>query len=398
MPILRAIAACVLLFAAMNPATARDSSPSPPSPKAALERLFTQPVEAGWFAPVFLDQVSAGQVATIVAGLTDQYGALRDITGAGDSFVVGLARADIPARIALDDEGRIRTLLFRPAIASGATLKDYLAAITALPGRTSVLVTTGGETVAAHEPDAVLAVGSAIKLAILAALNDAVADRRLAWDQVVALKPAWRSLPTSTLIDWPDGSPVTVATLRNLMISASDNMATDALIDLVGRTPIEALAPRNTPFATTAELFKLQADRDQRSLWNKADTPGRREILAHLDQQPLPALADLPEDPGSAEWFATARELCALLERVAGSPAFTINPGPAERADWQSVAFKGGSDSGVLNLSTRVVGKDGTPHCVVATWNNPGGAAPLDRLMPIYRGMLASLRSAATLE
>ncbi len=91
----------------------------------------------------------------------------------------------------------------------------------------------------------------------------------------------------------------------------------------------------------------------------------------------------------------TATELCTLLDRVSDSPAFTINPGVADAQKWRSVAFKGGSDSGVLNLSTRVVAQDGTVHCAVVTWNNPGGETGIDQVAPIYRGLLASLRDAA---
>jgi len=44
----------------------------------------------------------------------------------------------------------------------------------------------------------------------------------------------------------------------------------------------------------------------------------------------------------------------------------------------------------VLNLSTRVVDKDGGVHCVVASWNDD---APLDdeRLFAPYRGILNRL-------
>lgn len=384
-------AACALVLAAMIPLSSAEARPHDTA-KAALTRLFRQPVDSSWFAPAFLSQVPANRVADIISQLTGRYGSLRQVSGSDDSLVAELERADIPTRIALDQQGRIRTLLFKTPIATGTTLTSGMAAIAALPGTTSALVTTDGKTVAAHDPDAVLAVGSAAKLAILAALDDAVAAGRLAWDQVVTLKPQWRSLPGSLLIGWPDGSPVTIATLRNLMISQSDNMATDALIDLVGRRAIEALTPSNTPFPTTAELFKLQASPQERDAWRTADAAGRRAIVAKLDGLPLPQSSDLADDPGPAEWFMTARELCRLLDRVAGSPAFTINPGVADPQQWQSVAFKGGSDSGVLNLSTRVVADDGTTHCVVVTWNNPGGETAIDTLAPVYRGLLSNLR------
>ena len=78
------------------------------------------------------------------------------------------------------------------------------------------------------------------------------------------------------------------------------------------------------------------------------------------------------------------------LAGAAESPVFDINPGVADPSDWSEIAFKGGSEPGVLNLSTLVTAADGTTHCVVATWNDE---APLEeqRLFSLYAGLLAAL-------
>ena len=185
MPICRAVAACAALLACtlvLSPAQAA----TPMTPKAALARLFQQPVESQWFSPAFLSQVPASRVTDIIGQLTAGTATCARSQAAKAISSLNWRRPTFPHGIALDDQGRIRTLLFKTAIAAGATLKDGTAAIAALPGRTSVLVTTGGDTVAANDPEAVLAVGSAAKLAILAAVDDAVAAGRLSWDQVVS--------------------------------------------------------------------------------------------------------------------------------------------------------------------------------------------------------------------
>src|SRR5690606_12626143 len=127
----------------------------------------------------------------------------------------------------LDAEGRIAGLLFEPPVASG-DLSQQVEAITALPGRTAILVLSNGEAQAEHNADEPLAVGSAAKLAVLKAVREAVEAGQLRWEQVVPLDDSWRSLPTGILQDWPADTPVTIATLANLMISISDNTATDA--------------------------------------------------------------------------------------------------------------------------------------------------------------------------
>jgi beta-lactamase class A len=229
-----------------------------------------------------------------------------------------------------------------------------------------------------------------MKLAILAALDDAVKQGRLGWDQVVRLDAKWSTLPSSTLIKWPLQTPITIASLANFMISISDNMATDALIDIVGRAPIEAITPRNSPFLTTSEMFKLSANADMVAAWAHAHVAARRALLERIDRLPLPDAGQLTHSTGTAEWFLSAREICALLDRVAALPAMSINPGLADPDDWMSVAYKGGSDQGVLNFSTRLVSRDGKVHCVVASWNDDKDV-PMDTLAAPYRGILHKL-------
>jgi beta-lactamase class A len=184
---------------------------------------------------------------------------------------------------------------------------------------------------------------------------------------------------------------MTVATLANLMISISDNTATDALVEHLGRAAIEAVTSRNTPFPKTSDIFKLNGgDAETRAAWLAADAGGRRAILDRLAAEPLPTGESADAAGIAAEWYLTATELCALLDEVADHPAFTINAGPARGIDAASVAFKGGSDNGVLNFSTRLVDRDGEVHCVVATWNDDAALSQTQLLAP-YRGILGFL-------
>jgi hypothetical protein len=361
------------------------------TPAATLEQLLKADTPSpDRFAASFLVAVPAAEVRRLIDGMRQAYGTLRAIEPKGDGFLVRLEKATVPTSITLDGEGRITGLWFgTPEIAGEIT--DHAAAIRALPGKTSLLVLTDGETVVADAADVPLAVGSAAKLAILAALDDAVTAGRLAWDQVVPLDPKWISLPTGQLQGWPEGTPVTIATLANLMISISDNTATDALITLVGREAIEALTPANTPFPTTREFFTLKTDANAtlRTAWKTADASGRREILKQIADAPLPTSVGSGATH-EVEWFMTAREICALLDRTAALPALSINPGVAEAARWQEVAFKGGSEIGVLNLSTRVIGRDGRVRCIVASWNHDA-ALDDEKLIAPYRAIIARL-------
>lgn len=363
------------------------------TPQSAVERLFQADASSpDWFAQAFLAQVPPEKIDEILRDLHARYGAFVSATADGEGFTVHLEGADVPTRIALDPQGRIVGLFFQAPIPT-AGLDAQVAAISALPGQTAVLVTSGDEVVAERDPETPLAVGSASKLAVLAAVERAVEAGTLSWDQVVPLDAAARSLPTGMLQDWPDATPLTVATLANLAASISDNTAIDTLLHLVGREAVEAISPRNTPFLTTREFFALKANAagELRGRWIAGDGAARTAMLGEVDALPLPAIADLaPGVTSEVEWFLSARELCDLLDETAVLPAVQINAGLALKDDWQSIAFKGGSEPGVLSLSTRVVGHDGTPHCVVAIWNDDQ-AVEEEKLFEPYRGLLRAL-------
>lgn len=248
-------------------------------PEQAIERLFWEPIDKDWFADSFLAQVPAARVDAITTGFKERFGALKSVVRRGSNYVARLERADVPIHISLDPAGHIIGLLAETPVPTGGTLDDLAGAIAGLPGRAALLVISDGKMRLAHQADAPLAVGSAMKLAILAALDDAVKQGRLGWDQVVRLDAKWSTLPSSTLLKWPLQTPMTIASLANFMISISDNMATDALIDIVGRAPIEAITPRNSPFPTTSEMFKLSANADMLAAWAHADAAAKRALL-----------------------------------------------------------------------------------------------------------------------
>jgi len=135
----------------------------------------------------------------------------------------------------------------------------------------------------------------------------------------------------------------------------------------------------------------------------KGDATVRAALLPELKNAPLPTEADFTRGPLAlqVEWFFSVRELCTLMERVQGLPLMSINPGVANPADWARVAFKGGSEPGVLNLTTGLEtplspqsreGKGGKRYCISATWNNPQEALDEQKFITLYSGLLEALR------
>ncbi len=355
-----------------------------------LGRLF-EPGAAteSWFTDEFLKAVPLEEVRTLLLDLTTRHGTLVAVEPADGGFTVRLERAVLPARITLDAENHVAGLWFGAPVPLG-DVEEFVATILALPGAVGLLVDSAGARIAAHRADEPLAVGSAFKLVVIEALAARVAAGAARWDDVLRLDETSRSLPGGILQDWPSGSPLTLASLAALAVSLSDNTASDLLARHVGRAALDAASPRNAPFLTTGEAFRLKAA-GLADAWGRAAAGEKRRMLAEVAHRPLPAASDLPAGVTSTiEWFLTAKEIAASLDAVHGLPAFRINPGLADAAAWAEVAFKGGSEPGVLTYATRLVGRDGRIHVVVATWNDD---EPLDerRLAEPYAGLLRVL-------
>ena len=84
-------------------------------------------------------------------------------------------------------------------------------------------------------PDVARPLGSAFKLYVLGALAHAVAQGRVRWDDRLAIRARWKSLPSGVLQNVAAGTRVPLRRYANLMISISDNTAADHLIHRLGR-------------------------------------------------------------------------------------------------------------------------------------------------------------------
>lgn len=366
-----------------------------------LETIFqAETVERSLFSPSLLNRANVEEVVAIVRGLKGTLGGFRGVQKEGpNSYTVFLERGRVPAEIKLDDNGLVTFLFFRQPTAAGLTPQEALGGFVRLErsggGQVAVLVTRDGQDQVALAPDAALDAGSAFKMAVLRALSDSVDKGTRNWADVVALKPSWRSLPSGILQEWPEETPVTLGTLATLMISISDNTATDALIDILGREAVEAYLP-STPVLTTAEFFKLKADvNNMRARYRASEPADRRAVLAELADAPLPPIDALDDSPSpEIGWHVSARDLCGLIDKVAAQPAMQVNPGVANPDDWEQVAYKGGSNFGAFNMTTHLVDETGSAWCVTATWNTEHAALDQAAFTTAYLAMIGSLAQA----
>lgn len=367
------------------------------SSESALSRLFTtSEIRASWFADSFLSQISLAQIEQIVQGITATLGSYQAVEVMGDHYLLTFENGTVPTRIVLNGAGQITGLLFEPPQIAALDLEALSTAFAELSGEASLLILKDDTELTSVNADQPLAVGSAFKLLILQQLQQQIDVGEHSWREILQLQEAYRSLPSGRLQNWPVGTPLTLQSLATMMISESDNTATDHLLSLVGRERVETLSERNSPFLSTREAFILKDPQNQRLLnrYRQATPRERRGLLSAIANLPLPEVTIFSGGPRAldVEWFMNGHELCGAIAAVADLPPMQVNPGLANPDNWQRIAFKGGSEPGVENFTTDLMDADGHHYCVAATWNNPDGIDEL-KFSSLYSSALSSLAS-----
>ncbi|PTA68364.1 serine hydrolase [Deinococcus arcticus] len=382
----------------------RFSSPAPQSVaaqrEAVLRALFAAPLDPALFTPEFLQAVPPAQLSALLDSLRAQFGTLQTVTLAGEGATLTFSNGAVQVRaLALDAQGRIEGLLIappRPEVKL-TTLDEARAAFAALPGQVSVLVQeVGGPARLSLNAARPLAVASAFKLAVLGEVQAQVQAGRLKWTDEVTLQDADRVFSSAALEGAPAGQRFTLRALAAQMISVSDNTATDLLLRAVGRGGVERrLGARVMVSTREAFILKHPANAALLREYRAAglNEPARRAVLARTAALPLPAPETWPDGPQAldVEWFVSAQHLCRLMAEVAALPETQRNPGVARPGAFNTVSYKGGSEPGVLNLTTQVTTAAGRTYCVAATWNHTQ-ALDDDHFIALYGGVLDLLR------
>lgn len=355
------------------------------------------------FDPTFLDKVPVAQTIATFAALAKQLAPLTldevtehdgrliaKVTTNGESLLVIVHVA--PSH-------KMDGLLVRPAIGpKPATFEEAVKAAGALASQAQLLVAAVDRgkctPIHQHAMKDELAIGSTVKLYVLLAVVDRILAGKLHWDDEIAVRDDWKSLPSGITQDDPAGTKLTVRTLAERMISISDNTATDHLLYTVGRRAVEAAvrasghaAPaRDTPLLSTRELFlfKLGMSEDEIARY-LALTPAKQRAFVDGLAGKRPTLDGVEawttaRHIDRLEWFASAEDLCRVMatlqaraQRPAAAPLLDVlakNHGmELDAATWPYAAFKGGSEPGVLNLTWLLRRRDDRWFVVVVGLN-----------------------------
>ncbi len=389
------------------------------------------------FDASFVKAVPPAKIRELCSGLFQAHGAITSISRT-DSTGPLAAKYDavfangsvMPVTLGLTSSPphSIVTLWFGPPAPGIADLAAAVETLKSLPGQVSFaayeLTPEGLVPLAELEPDRVLAIGSAFKLYILGALIQDVSLGKRKPEGIVRIENRHRSLPSGKLHTWPGATPLTLYALATFMISESDNTATDHLLFALGRERVESIlsemgnsaAQRNTPFLATNELFRLKlttkgllADK-----YLKMKPEDRRTYLdgllpeTPLDERTIDmSLAAKPFCIDTIEWFASARDLCRAMEWIRketelGKTAnwrqvLAVNPGlDVSKKLFDFVGYKGGSETGVVNLTYLVRARvDGSWYALSCGWNDPNAAVDESKLAGIVTRALSLIGARA---
>lgn len=420
-----------LLFAMLlsigTHALAADPTPAVRARAAEIVQLFNGRADPDQiFSPTFLAQVPAAQIEAVGRQLVAQYGPAKAVSSinarspTGAVVVVDFDRAVVRLALALEDAPphRLTGLLVVATEVKGDSLAAIAKEMRELPGHVSVAVAELGGTPPrpglSEKADTPLAVGSAFKLFLLAELSRAIKAGERRWSEVVPLGS--HSIPTGLLQSWPEGAPLTLHSLAALMISQSDNSAADTLLSLLGRERVEALLPqlgvrdpgRLRPLLSTREaaLLKAGGDAGLGGRWASAGEGERRALLAgplatmRSDTIDTSKLMSAPKLIDTVEWFASTSDLVRVMDwlRTNGDAQtlaiLAINPGipQSTASDFAFVGYKGGSETGVMNMTFLLRDRKGTWQAVAATWNNSSRGLDEARFQLLVTRVITLLR------
>jgi beta-lactamase class A len=369
-----------------------------------------------YFTSSFLSVVSTSQFKTIAEGFNKQYGKAMALTiverktATSAALIVDYELAKLNIAIELDAAPpyKVKGLLVQGVVMKNDNMTKINADFQALLGRAGYTVqklTADGAQIEQYSLNGEhqYAIASVFKLYVLAELIRQVDTGQRRWSDVVPLNQ--RSISSRATQNWPKSTPVTVQTLATWMISVSDNAATDALIQLLGREAIEKSmriigldnAERTLPLLTTVEAFALKSNPVLKKRYEQASLLQKRDLLsseaATLTSENINAgLFNVgPIAIDTIEWFASPSDLARLLNHIRQTENKTaleimaINKGlaPANSGKWKYLGYKGGAEPGVSSMSFLLQSERGSWYAVSGSWN--------DSLRPVNESIFLAL-------
>ena len=326
------------------------------------------------FTSDFVDAVSEVKIREIIQGVISQLGDFRYFDK--KSNVLFFEKGEMKVFFQITDN-RFSALNLAPPKLYNDSIDTIIVEFKDIPEFSICIIKNNKDIIFDINKDKKLGVGSSFKLYVLKTLSDIIDQRKTSWSRTLYLSEKDKSLPSGIIQNWPVLSPITLRTLSNLMISVSDNTATDMLIDYVGRENIQKITPeKNDIILKTSEMFKLKLSKNSEisEKYISGSYQEKLKIIDSLKKIDLPSLEiasqwNKPINIEEIEWFFSTRELCSIIYSLRKCQSLRINNSGLVTDKWDYVGFKGGSEPGVLNM-TYVLKKGQNIYTISITGNN----------------------------
>lgn len=378
----------LLAFMALQAGFADDAGLTP---QEAYGRFFSsQPPNETIFSPEFLQKIPESKRQEIVKFYTDALGEFKKVNLADDGYALEFAKGEVQSTISINSDNKISGLWLGSPKPKDDSLEKISADFNKLSGKFSLCLlkyakdSDVGEEILGINPQTPMGVGSAFKLFLLKALVDEINNKKRNWTDIVELRDDWRSFPSGILQEWPTGSRHTLETLAGLMISLSDNTATDHIYNLLGEEVVRKYFPASCKdLYNTGQLLKMKfMFPDKAHAFTAGDKTTRQAILNEMNAVWVSTIAstsilrslDKPFLINEMEWFITTTDLCKVIHSLRDNHLCRINPatGLVQKKDWHLIGFKGGSEPGVLNYTWILQKAAGSSfYAFSCTINNP---------------------------
>ncbi|MFC5824354.1 serine hydrolase [Nonomuraea insulae] len=355
---------------------------------------------AGHFTADFLKAVPPAQLNQTLVSVKAM--TLEKILAAQDTHLVAritVGTTPFDMVIDVDATGLMNGLRFAeplkpaPTPTSWAEVDKRVRAVAPESGFLAAELTDSGKCRPVHgvAADEARPLGSMFKLYVLGAVVSSVRSGAFGWDTQLTITPGRRSLGSGGLQERPDGSKVSVLEAAKLMISISDNTATDLLVHKVGRKAVERTMrswglrdKRNEPLLTTRALFVLKGvdyPAHVKKYVSLSTSKQRAYLEKVVDKVPLSKIQPYssPRELDTIEWFASPSDTCRayaglvkLGDRRIGEIMSINDAGLGlDKARWPAVWYKGGSEPGVSDLGFLGRTSKGKTYVVTTLATNP---------------------------
>ena len=367
--------------------------------KKMFHTLFTQPEGniAELFTDNFLNQVPESQVIQILNTYKNNLGQLQEVEETEEGYKLIFTKGSAPSKISVNSNNKIAGIWFGQMTLADDDYEKILNEFKNLDGDISVYVVKDNqEEIIALNENEKMAVGSSFKLYVLKALYEQIESSEKSWQDIIKIDKENVSLFSGILQNWPLDTPMTVNSMANLMISHSDNTATDHLIDYIGRDYLEAMTgSQNTPFLKTIEMFRLKygLNSKEQNDYIEGDLESKRNVLKEIKDIQISG-KDITSEPtliNEIEWFFSTKELSHTIYQLRESEEIQINPGLANKSDWYKVGYKGGSEAGVLQYTHLLQKSSDGPIYVVSVTGNSEEGLNTDKITNLTARLISTL-------